>query len=164
MVDAPHSDLDLHKARLLRRLARLAPDVFARYQRGEFASIAAAWRRASIRPSPNHPLAAIGAVYQLLIICRDKRGADPRAPMPNIRATTPPIPDDPIDRMIMAFLLVAQPAQSLVPTDVLDAAAALTAHLIINGPGETEGKRARFLQLLNDYLAEAAANGETSPP
>jgi hypothetical protein len=82
--------------------------------------------------------------------------------MPNTRATTPPIPDDPIDRMIMAFLLVAQPAQA--PTDVLDAAAALTAHLIINSPGETEGKRARFLQLLNDYLAEAAANGQASPP
>ena len=84
--------------------------------------------------------------------------------MPNIRATTPPIPDDPIDRMIMAFLLVAHPAQSLVPTDVLDAAAALTAHLIINSPGETEGKRARFLQLLNDYLAKAAAIGKPAPP
>ena len=84
--------------------------------------------------------------------------------MPNIRANTPPIPDDPIDRMIMAFLLVAHPAQSLVPTDVLDAAAALTAHLIINSPGETEGKRARFLQLLNDYLAKAAAIGKPAPP
>ena len=79
--------------------------------------------------------------------------------MSNIRATTPPIPDDPLDRMIMAFLLVAQPTQSLAPIDVLDAAAALTAHLIINSPGETEGKRARFLQLLNDYLA--ALSGRT---
>ena len=75
--------------------------------------------------------------------------------MSNIRAITPPIPDDPIDRMIMAFLLVAQPTQRLAPTDVLDAAAALTAHLIINSPGET----ARFLQLLNDYLA--AVSGRT---
>ena len=84
--------------------------------------------------------------------------------MPNIRATTPPIPDDPIDRMIMAFLLVAPPAQSLAPIDVLDAAAALTAHLINNSPGNTEGKRARFLQLLNDYLAKAAAIGKPAPP
>jgi len=38
--------------------------------------------------------------------------------------------------MIMAFLLVAQPAQRLAPTDVLDAAAALTAHLIIKSPGQ----------------------------
>jgi hypothetical protein len=44
-----------HHFRLLRRLERTAPDVFRRYQQGEFPTPEAALRRASIRPRPGHP-------------------------------------------------------------------------------------------------------------
>jgi hypothetical protein len=66
----------------------------------------------------------------------------------------------------MAFLCAAgaeldrYAAQGRPSTDVIDATASLVAHLIINSSGAVAGKRARFLQLLDDYLAEAEATAK----
>ena len=84
--------------------------------------------------------------------------------MPTIRQTLLRVPRDPIDRAILAFLCAAgaeldrHAERGRPSTDVIDDAAALVAHLITNSCGAVTGKRERFLQLLDNYLAEAAAH------
>jgi len=116
---------------------------------------------------PEHPAQPFTKGSQIAA----KIGAPPENSMLAIR-NLPPVPHDPGDRAIMAFLCAAgaefDSHAHRPSTDVIDIAAVLVAHLINNssGDGDVAGKRARFLQLLNNYLAEAeaAANRKRAEP
>src|SRR5215471_459659 len=102
-------------------------------------------------------MTTIEPFHQRITNYSENRDLPPENPMPNIR-NLPPVPHDPVD---MAFLCAAAAEfdrhAARPSTDVIDIGAALVAHLISNSSGAVAGKRARFLQLLDNYLAEAEA-------